>query len=168
MSWKDIVRKVAPVLGAALGGPFGGTAAKFIGDKLLGNPDASEVDIESFISTASPDQLAKIKQIDNDFDIQMKSLDVDILKIESEAVTIRHGSDMKSDSWLSKNIRPMALAFLTVAVVILAYFSIFSALTKDQLSALDMWLGVFLPLMLAVYGFYFGGRSIEKVKMAIK
>jgi hypothetical protein len=168
MSWKDIVKSVAPVLGTALGGPFGGAAAKFIGDKILGNPVASEADISDYIVGASPDQLAAIKKADHDFDVQMKGLDVDILKIEAESITTRHKTDMSSDSWLSKNVRPMALVFLTVTTVILAYFSVFSDLTELQIRTLDMWLGLLLPLLLTCYGFYFGGRSLEKVKLAKK
>ena len=168
MSWKDILKSVAPVLGTAIGGPFGGAAAKFIGEKLLGNPDASEADISDYIIGASPAQLTEIKKLDNDFDVQMKQLDVDILKIESESVTARHKTDMSSDSWLSKNVRPLALVFLTVTTMVLAYLSIFSSLTEPQIKTLDMWLGVLLPLLLTSYGFYFGGRSLEKVKLAKK
>ena len=168
MSWKDILKSVAPVLGTAIGGPFGGAAAKFIGEKLLGNPDASEADISDYIIGASHAQLTEIKKLDNDFDVQMKQLDVDILKIESESVTARHKTDMSSDSWLSKNVRPLALVFLTVTTMVLAYLSIFSSLTEPQIKTLDMWLGVLLPLLLTSYGFYFGGRSLEKVKLAKK
>jgi len=168
MSWKDIVKTVAPILGTALGGPFGGAAAKFIGGKLLGDPEASEASIADYITAASPENLAELKKIDNDFDVQMKQMDVDILKIESESVTTRHKTDMVSDSWLSKNVRPMALVFLTITTMILAYFSVFSSLTELQIRTLDMWLGVLLPLLLTCYGFYFGGRSLEKVKLAKK
>lgn len=83
-------------------------------------------------------------------------------KLEQE-FTERHKTDMSSDSWLSKNIRPMALVFLTVMTVALAYFSIFSTLTTIQLDTLKVWEPLLKLLLLAAYGFYFGGRSIEKV-----
>jgi len=98
----------------------------------------------------------------------MKELNVDVFKLETEAATSHHQADMSSDSWLSKNIRPLALAFLTVATVILAYFSIFLELKDGQIKTLDMWLGVLLPLLLTAFGFYFGGRSLEKLKLSSK
>ena len=80
--------------------------------------------------------------------------------LESE-VTSRHLADMKSDSWLSKNIRPLTLIFLTVAVVALAYLTVFKADVNPE--ALEMWIGLFTGLLMLVYGFYFGSRGIEKV-----
>lgn len=74
-------------------------------------------------------------------------------------------TDMTSDSWLSKNVRPLSLIFLTVAVTALAYGTIFnSELTEAQQSALDVWVPFFTMLMLTVYGFYFGSRGLEKIQ----
>jgi len=83
-NWKSIVKSIAPVLGTALGGPMAGAAIKMLSSKLLGNEDGTEAELEQFISTASPDQLLQIKQIDNEFELSMKALDVDIFKIEQE------------------------------------------------------------------------------------
>jgi hypothetical protein len=74
--------------------------------------------------------------------------------------TERHANDMKSDSWLSKNVRPMALIFLTLSVVLLAFLTSFKA---DDLPNLDTWVDLFTGLLMMVYGFYFGSRGLEKV-----
>jgi hypothetical protein len=84
VNWKSIVKSIAPVLGTALGGPMGGAAAKMLSAKLLGNENAEEAELEAFIATASPDQLLGIKEIENDFKLKMKSLDVDVFKLEQE------------------------------------------------------------------------------------
>ena len=78
-------------------------------------------------------------------------------------LTTRHATDMKSDSWLSKNVRPIALIFLTVSMVVLAYVTIFVDLSAGDLEALEGWRTVFQNLLLMVYAFYFGSRGIEKV-----
>jgi len=80
-----------------------------------------------------------------------------------QQITDRHKTDMSSDSWLSKNIRPLALAFMTGATVLLAYLTIFAELTTGQVSALEAWLPLLTNLLMLIYGFYFGSRGIEKV-----
>lgn len=80
--WKKIIQGIAPTLATALGGPLAGTATKFLADTLLGDENAGEAALEAAILNASPDELARIKQIDNDFDIKMKSLDIDVFDLE--------------------------------------------------------------------------------------
>tara|TARA_R110002073_G_scaffold260089_6_gene423062 strand:- start:1093 stop:1536 length:444 start_codon:yes stop_codon:yes gene_type:complete len=81
-------------------------------------------------------------------------------------VSNRHKYDMKSDSWLSKNIRPLALAFLTVTTMILAYLTIFT-LETAKVALVDPWLDLLQVLLITTYSFYFGSRGFEKVQ-AIK
>lgn len=78
-----------------------------------------------------------------------------------QQISLRHKYDMQSDSWLSKNVRPLTLIFLTVAIVVLAYCSIFT-LNKDDVDVMQPWITLFTTLMVTVYGFYFGSRGIEK------
>jgi cation transport ATPase len=80
-------------------------------------------------------------------------------------ISDRHKYDMQSDSWLSKNIRPLALAFLTVTTVLLAYVTIFN-LDVKKVVLLQPWITLLTALLLTVYGFYFGSRGIEKMQKA--
>lgn len=90
---------------------------------------------------------------------------MDFLSNRDQEVSKRWESDMQSDSWLSKNIRPMVLIFLTLAVVFMAGATIFApGLTKVQVSAIEAWIPLFTVIMSAAYAAYFGGRSIEKIK----
>lgn len=84
-----------------------------------------------------------------------------------QQITDRHSADMASDSWLSKNVRPMTLMFLTVGTVILAYLTIFT-LAADKLPILTPWINLLTTLLVTVYGFYFGSRGLEKITLAIK
>ena len=82
MSWKSILSSVAPTIATALGGPFAGTAVKFLAGKLLGDESKSQDEVEQFILGASPEQLVNIKKLDNDFKLEMEKLGVDVFKLE--------------------------------------------------------------------------------------
>jgi len=87
----------------------------------------------------------------------LKELEFD--KQEMQEVTKRWESDMLSDSWLSKNIRPLTLAFLTATLFI--YIILDSALDGFKIAA--EWIDLLSSLLLLVYGGYFGARTVEKV-----
>lgn len=80
-----------------------------------------------------------------------------------QEITKRHETDMKSDSWMSKNIRPLVLAFLTVSTIILAYLTIF-ILEPSDVALVQPWIELLKILLVTVYAFYFGSRGIEKYK----
>ena len=75
-------------------------------------------------------------------------------------VTERWKMDMQSDSWLSKNIRPLVLVFLVVATVLL----IFIDAGAISFTVQDKWTDLLQLVLITVIGAYFGGRSLEKVK----
>ena len=86
-----------------------------------------------------------------------------IMSYEAEMqkqVTERWKVDMNSDSWLSKNIRPMVLIFLVVATVLM----IFIDAGVVQFEVKDTWVDLLQLVLITVIGAYFGGRSLEKVK----
>ena len=77
-----------------------------------------------------------------------------------EQVSRRWEADMKSDNWLSKNIRPFALAFLTLILVILSFLDgNVGGFVMDE-----AYKPIYQTLLITVYGAYFAGRSIEKIK----
>ena len=78
---------------------------------------------------------------------------------EMQEVTKRWQSDMASDSWLSKNIRPLSLAFLTVSLFI--YIILDSSMQGFKID--KEWIDLLSSLLLLVYGGYFGARAIEKI-----
>lgn len=80
-------------------------------------------------------------------------------------LTERLRLDMKSDSWMSKNIRPMTLIFMTLIVSLLAFTTIFDAgFTDKQVDMVKDWIPFFQTVMLTIYGFYFGSRGFEKIQ----
>lgn len=91
----------------------------------------------------------KLEQMIFDFESKMQ-----------EEVTERWKADMQSDSWLSKNIRPLTLAFLVVATVLL----IFIDAGEIDFIVDANWKDLLQIVLITVIGAYFGGRSYEKIK----
>ena len=77
-----------------------------------------------------------------------------------QQVTKRWKVDMQSDSWLSKNIRPLVLIFLVVSTVLM----IFIDAGVIAFEVKDTWVDLLQLVLITVIGAYFGGRSLEKVK----
>ena len=86
-----------------------------------------------------------------------------LMQAESQAqeqVSRRWEADMKSDNWLSKNIRPLICIFLTAMFVII---SIFDG-NAGGFQIAPAYIPIYQTLLITVYGAYFAGRSIEKIK----
>ena len=87
----------------------------------------------------------------------MKLLELDIQ--EMKEVSSRWRSDMKSDSWLSKNTRPLALVFLTLSSVFIMCVDSFHM----QFDVDTAWVDLLKTLLVTVYVAYFGSRGAEKI-----
>ena len=86
-----------------------------------------------------------------------------ILSHEAEMernITDRWSADMNSDSWLSKNVRPLVLIFLVVSTVLM----IFIDAGTIQFTVEEKWTDLLQLVLITVIGAYFGGRSFEKRK----
>ena len=91
-----------------------------------------------------------------DKEMALKLLDQDIAEMNN--ISQRWSSDMKSDSWLSKNTRPMTLIFLTLAM------TIFVVLDSTVLLEIKTgWVSLLEALLITVYVAYFGSRGAEKI-----
>lgn len=114
-------------------------------DKLIPDPEQkAKAQIE----------LAKMAQ---DGELAKMANDTKLYEVEQEAVTERWKSDMASDSWLSKNIRPMALIAIFVA-----YF-IFTAMSAFGYNAQESYVQLLGQWGQIIFLAYFGGRTVEKL-----
>ena len=75
-------------------------------------------------------------------------------------VTDRWKTDMASDSWLSKNVRPLVLIFLVVSTVLLVFID--AGVIQFEVKA--NWVDLLQLVLITVISAYFGGRSFEKIK----
>ena len=104
------------------------------------------------LHTSEEERLAaeqKIKEIIANYEVEME-----------KNITSRWEADLKSDSWLSKNVRPMTLIFLIVCTMLLIFIDA-GALNFEVKSS---WVDLLQLVLITVIGAYFGGRSLEKVK----
>ena len=92
---------------------------------------------------------AKIKEMIANYEVQMEA-----------NITDRWKADMKSDSWLSKNVRPMVLIFLVVCTVLMIFIDAGTIAFEVE----QKWTDLLQLVLITVIGAYFGGRSFEKVK----
>ena len=91
----------------------------------------------------------KIKELVANYEVEME-----------KNITSRWEADLKSDSWLSKNVRPLVLIFLIVCTMLL----IFIDAGALQFEVKSSWVDLLQLVLITVIGAYFGGRSLEKVK----
>ena len=92
---------------------------------------------------------AKIKELIANYEVEME-----------KNITSRWEADLKSDSWLSKNVRPMVLIFLIVCTMLLILIDAGAI----KFNVKDSYIDLLQLVLITVIGAYFGGRSFEKVK----
>ena len=91
---------------------------------------------------------------------EMKKMILDSENDLQKNVTDRWKADMASDSWLSKNVRPMTLIFVLLCTMLLIFID---AGTIDFVVE-EKWTDLLQLVLITIVGSYFGGRSIEKLK----
>ena len=104
------------------------------------------------LHTSKEEKLAaqhKIKKLVANYEVEME-----------KNITDRWKADMNSDSWLSKNVRPIILIFLVVSTVLM----IFIDAGTIQFTVEQKWTDLLQLVLITVIGAYFGGRSFEKSK----
>ncbi len=136
MEWDGYKRIMAiPVIAKIFGGLLG-KADKIIDDVVTSGEE------KLILKNQLEELLAKSEQIIN------------------QNVTDRWKADMASDSWLSKNVRPMVLLFLVFCTILMVFIDAGSI----NFNVEDKWVDLLQLVLITVIGAYFGGRSIEKVK----
>lgn len=109
-------------------------------------------DVVDNLTTTDEERLEakrKIEEMITNFEAQMQ-----------KEVTARWSQDMNSDSWLSKNIRPLVLVFLVISTVLM----IFIDAGAINFNVKDSYVDLLQLVLITVIGAYFGGRSFEKIK----
>ena len=139
----NLLKGAAPALATAVAGPMGGMAIKAIADKLGVPASISEV---TAALESNPELALKLKEID-----------ARAFEAETKAVSERWQADMASDSWLSKNIRPMTLIYILSAFILMAVADGFGfRIAESYVNLLGQWGQI-------IFLAYFGGRTVEKL-----
>jgi len=114
-------------------------------DKLIPDPEAKAKAQLELAQMAQNGELAKLAN------------ETELYKAEQENITERHKLDMTSDSWLSKNIRPMTL------VAIFSGYFLFGVMDANGMQANESYVQLLGQWGMLVMSFYFGGRTLEKI-----
>lgn len=161
MNWKDIVASVAPVLGTALGGPFGGMAAKFLGNALTGDENTTEDVLEEMVTNANPDLMFKIKELDSGFKLEMERIG-----LKKEQLVVEDRKDARQ--LFSVDKRPQ---IILSGVFIGGYFTLVYALITggfvidaSQTALVSTLIGVLTAGVANIMQFWFGSSSGSKDK----
>lgn len=146
----NILKNIAPTLATAVAGPLGGAAVTALASRL-GVSDS--VDAVAKAIAGDPAAAQKIAELE----LEMTKVAADVIKNENNNITERWNADMASDSWLSKNIRPMSLV-----AIFIGYF-LFAMMSAFGLNANEAYVTLLGQWGMLIMGAYFGGRTVEKL-----
>ena len=119
-------------------------------DRFMPDPVAAEKAKAELAKMAAEGELAKM------------NVNLEEYKTEQNNLTARMEADMKSDSWLSKNIRPMTLIFILITYTVFGLMSAWDIeVNNNYVELLGQW-------GMLIMSFYFGGRTLEKIVDANK
>ena len=139
----NLLKNLAPGVATLVAGPAGGMVVSALAAKF-GVSDT----VEEVAKAIAGDPAAAQK---------MAEMDLEKFRIEEAAITARWQADMGSDSWLSKNIRPMALIAIFVAFFLFTMMSAFGYNAQESyVQLLGQWGQI-------IFLAYFGGRTVEKL-----
>jgi hypothetical protein len=125
------------------------TAILDIGSKL----------VDKFFPDPAQAEAAKLKLLEMQQNGELAQLNADVS--EQHELTDRLKADMGSDSWLSKNIRPLTLVFILITYTVFGLMSAWDVeVNKEYVQLLGQW-------GMLIMSFYFGGRTLEKI-MGVK
>ena len=155
----NLLGQIAPTIASALLGPVGGLAVKTLAQALGLNTDATHDDIENAMLTATPEQLAAIRKADNDFKVQMKQLDIDLVKIAADDRRSARNMQMEVKSPLVPSLAIIIIAaFVAVTIgTLMGYAKIESAMAGTLIG----YLSAKAELVLS---FYFGSSADSEKK----
>ncbi len=150
MSWKTTLASIAPTIATALGGPFAGAATKFLAGKFLGDENASEIELDQFVSTANPETLLAIKNSDNEFKLSMEKMGIDVFKIAAD--------DKKDARWQHKHSYMPAVLSIGLSLVVagIVYMLFYLSPPEGSRDVLFMLLGVVIKEWGGAMQYWFG------------
>ena len=155
MDWKSIVGTVAPTLATALGGPLAGLATQFIGGLFGLGDGVNESDVMSAVKGATPEDLLKLKNADNDFKLKIAALGIDLEKIAADDRNSARRRQVDMNDWT-----PSVLAVVILCAWAWLNFYIFTtdipAANKDFIMRT---LGTVDAVVMGVVYFFFGSSA---------
>lgn len=161
-----MLSSVAPAIGGAIGGPFGAVAAKGA-LALLGidaKPGDEEAQLEQAMRSATPDDLLKLKQADQQFTKDMKALDIDLAKVnQADRASAR---DMAVKAGREPQIILSVVYTIAYGVVLYNFMAGNIHVPEQQQILFGSLIGILTAAQVQILNFWFGSSSGSKEKTA--
>ena len=155
-----LIQQIAPTLATALGGPLAGMAVKTLSSALLGNPNGSEADVTEALMNATPEQLAKLKEIDATFKARMKELDFDL-----ERIAAGDRADARARETKTNDRTPKVLAFgITLGFFGILVWMFMNGMPATGSEAMLIMLGALQTSYTGIVAYYFGSSAGSAAK----
>lgn len=160
-SAKGILAAVAPTVATAFGGPFAGVATQKLIGALGLAPETSQEDVMKAVIGATPDQLLAIKKVEQEFVLDCKRLDVDVMKLQADdRASARRREIEVHDSWT-----PRILSALIILLYISVQWYLLTSIVADDMREIVMRsLGTLDAAVGMILGYYFGSSIGSKEK----
>ena len=150
-----LIEQIAPTIATGLFGPVAGMAVKALSTALLGHGDGSEDDITAALSSATPEQIAAIKRADNDFKVQMKQLDIDLVRIAADDRNSARNMAVGTHS-----LTPSVMSYVIVVCwAIIQYFLFTHVIEASMRELIARVLGTLDGALMLVLSFWFGSSN---------
>lgn len=167
MDWKQIVREAAPAVGAALIGPAGGAALAFLGERLLGKPQAGEAEVAAAVGDLPPKERLELRRLEADFAARMAALGVDLerLNAQHEQIAAQDRASARERQMRLGDRTPQVLAYLYTGAFFLVLvsqlaFGVFNVQLNDKvLRTLDITTGVLFAFVMASKDYFLGSSA---------
>src|SRR6056297_2704287 len=159
--WKDTLVAIAPTLASALGGPLAGLAVG-LATKALGKTEGSESDLAAAIATGDPEVLVKLKEVETQFKLELKRLDVELDKVNAT------DRDSARKLAISRGLQPQVVlsTIYTVGFVWLLWelFAGEAEVPKEHLGLANVLIGMLGAGQTQILNFFLGSSSGSKEK----
>ena len=159
MSWKDVISTVAPTVATALGGPLAGLATNKILSTLGLKADSNDNDI--LMAVNNPENLLKLKELETNFKLEMKKLEISVEKIHSKD----RDSARKREMVVKDKVPSVLAALITIGFFGACYIVMIGLMPEniDKIIAGSL-LGTLGTAWIAVVSYYFGSSAGSKNK----
>lgn len=168
-NWKELVGKIAPMLGTALGGPLAGTAVAAIGKALGLGEAAEEAQVAEALAKTTPEQLLALKQAEADFKLRMAELgfksEMELAKLAADDRANARGREIALKDWMPKLLG----LIVTVGFLGLLTFLIFRTPGQELVNKdlLNVMLGALATAWASIINYYFGSSAGSDKKTEI-
>jgi len=164
-NWRGLIKSIAPMLGTALGGPFGGLAGAALAKALGGDPTkTTEEELAGLVQNVTPEQLLALKSAEQQFKLQMAELEVNSVK-DLETIAAGDRDSARNREIQVKDHTPaIGFYFITAGFFGLLTMLLYKVIPTENKSVLDVMVGSLGTAWVGAVGYYYGSTAGSREK----